>query len=222
MSIPIGLLVSSILARPVLALVDSHRNFPVNLAGWTITSHHMDTGGLRSCSANGKFGDLDVAIGSPVGSRPTEINFRFVKGGVTPGPANPGDYREVCGSAKDDAQPGSWRYNPNRSAEEFCDGKEWLELTEAHFKKAVLLLNGKEIATTEEGAHFKAGSISGERALFEYSAWFQRVDGLEKKLSKPGRVALRIEGLKSGPIALGPLRLDRVFAEISRCERERE
>ena len=217
-----GVLISFFLSHPVFALVDSQRNFPSKISGWTITSHHMDTGDRRSCSAAGKFGDLEVALGNPFGSRPIEINFRFVRGGVAPGPANPGDDQKVCGAGRSEAPSGSWRYNPNRSSEEFCDGKSWLKPTEAHFKKALLLLNGKEIATTEDGAHFKVGFISGERILFEYSAWFQRVDGLERRLSKPGKVELRVEGLDSGPIALGPLHLNQALAEMSRCERERK
>ncbi|MBI5202642.1 MAG: hypothetical protein HY925_13710 [Elusimicrobia bacterium] len=216
-----GLLASLVLSLPVYALVDSNRNYPAKIAGWTITSHHMDTGDLRSCSAKGKFGDLEVALGNSSGSRPIEISFRFVKGGAAPGPANPGDFQQACGSGKSEAPAGSWRYNPNQSSEEYCDGSSWLKPTEGHFKKAVLLLNGSEIATTQDGAHFKAGLISGKRVLFEYSAWFQRVDG-EKKLTKPGKVELRVEGLDSGPIAIGAIRLNQALAEMSRCERERK
>jgi hypothetical protein len=204
-----------------LALVDSHKDFPTKVANWTITSHHMDTGDLRSCSAKGKFEDLEIAIGNPFGSKLKDISFRFVKGGTTPGPANPGEQR-ACGTSKNHAPSGSYRYNPNNSSEEFCDGKAWIKPTEGHFKNVLLVIGGNEVAAGRETAAFKVGTISGKPVFFEYSAWFQQVQGLEKKLSRPGNIELRVEGLAIGPIVLGDRHLDQVLAELTRCERERK
>ncbi|MGE0633079.1 MAG: hypothetical protein AB7O96_11760 [Pseudobdellovibrionaceae bacterium] len=221
MSELITLLVPFFLSSPSFALVDSHKVFPTKLSNWTVTSTHMDTGDLRHCSAKGTSGDLEISITSPFGSGSRDISFRFVKGMKAPAPRSPGDQRP-CGSGKDQAPSGSWHYSSQRSNEEYCDGKSWVKLTAETFKNATLLLNGKEITKASEGANFKMGLIAGKPVLFEYGAWFQQIDGFEKKFSWPGKVELLIDSLGSGPIGLGDLSLDQVSAELARCERERK
>ncbi|MCO5143892.1 MAG: hypothetical protein M9962_12445 [Oligoflexia bacterium] len=214
------LLISILLInKPSFSLVDSVKVFSTKIENWKILSHHMDTGNLRSCSAEGKISDLEIYIVNSLVDKTMNMTFRFVKGGKTPGPSNLGDQRKSCGLGEDSASMGTWRYNPNISGEEFCDGKIWVKPTEKHFKGSVLLLDEKEVATAKQGASFKTGTISGKTIFFEYSAWFQNVLGLNKKLSKPGKIELRINDLKT-PIVLENLNFDKVAVELARCERE--
>ncbi len=203
-----------LLALPAFALVDSYKDVPTKLPHWKLTAQHMDTGELRGCSAAGSFDGLAVVIERAAGPAPDgSITFRYYKDGVSD--RQPRTDERECGTGG--APAGTWRYSHEASADQVCDGTRWRTLTAKHFTTAALLLDGKEAAKTGETADFLVDLGGDQPLVYAYTAWFESVKGLDQKLKRSGKAALRFDDPRLKPIELSGLNLEKVGPELKKC-----